>query len=88
MDFPHKDGESSIVQNVHSFSKTYWDAAESSKEFNDAKIGTIFKKRNRTQCGDCGVLLLSTADKILVKVLLFILQQAESKILPESQCCS
>ena len=85
MDFPHKDGESiSIVQAVHSFSQTCWDAAESSKEFNDAQIVTIFKKRNRTHFGDCGVLLLSTADKIL-KVLLFILQQDESKILPESQ---
>ena len=57
------------------------------QDFKDAKIVTIFKKGDRSQCGNYrGISLLSTAGKILAKVLLSRLQKAESKILPESQC--
>jgi hypothetical protein len=50
-------------------------------------IVTIFKKGDRTQCGNYrGISLLSTAGKVLAKVLLARLQLAASKILPESQC--
>ena len=83
----YKYGGPSVVQTLHSFFKSCWDEAELPQDFKDAKIVTIFKKGDRSQCGNYrGISLLSAADKILAKVLLSRLQQAANKILPESQC--
>ena len=76
-----------VAQALHSFFKTCSDEAELPQDFNDAKIVTIFKKGDRSQCGNYrGISLLSTAGKMLAKVLLSRLQLAANKILPESQC--
>ena len=83
----YKYGGPRVVQTLHSFFKTCWDEAELPQDFKDAKIVTIFKKGDRSQCGNYrGISLLLTAGKILAKVLLSRLQQAANKILPESQC--
>jgi len=81
-----KFGGPSIVQALHTLFKNCWDTAEVPQDFKDATIVTIFKKGDRTQCGNYrGISLLSTAGKILAKVLLSRLQQAANKVLPESQ---
>ena len=59
-------GGPSVVQALHCFFKTCWDEAELPQDFKDAKIVTIFKKGDRSQCGNYReISLLSTADKIL-----------------------
>lgn len=82
----YKYGGPDIVQALHTLFTTCWEAAELPQDFKNATIVTIFKKGDRTQCGNYrGISLLSTAGKVLAKVLLSRLQQAASKILPESQ---
>ena len=71
---------------VQFFPKTAGLQLNCPQEFKDAMIVTIFKKGDRTQCGNYrGISLLSTAGKVLAKILLARLQQVASKILPESQ---
>ena len=83
----YKYGGPRVVQTLHSFFKTCWDEVELPQDFKDAKIVTIFKKGDRSQCGNYrGISLLSTAGKILAKVLLSRIQQAPDKILPEHGC--
>ena len=62
----YKYGGPSVVQTQHCFFKTCWDEAELPQDFKDAKIVTIFKKGDRSQCGNyLGISLLSTAAKFL-----------------------
>ena len=62
----YKYGGPSVVQALHSFFKTCWNEAELPQDFKDAKIVTIFKKGDRSQCGNYHrISRLSTAGKIL-----------------------
>ena len=64
-----------------------WTAKELPQQFKDALIISIYKKGDRSNCGNYrGILLLSTAGKILAKFLLRKLQTIAEVILPESQC--
>ena len=56
------------------------------QDFKDALIVPIFKKGDRSQCGNHrGIFLLSVAGKILARILLRRLQKVAENVLPESQ---
>ena len=72
---------------VHRLFQKIWDNEEVPQELKDASIVTIFKKGNRTECGNYrGISLLSVARKILAKVLLNRLQHLSESIIPETEC--
>ena len=66
--------------------RTCWEQEKVPKEFKDAQIVTIFKKGDKTMCGNYrGISLLSVAGKIYSKIILNRLKTLSEKILPESQ---
>ena len=55
--------------------------------FRNANIVTIYKKGDKSDCGNYrGIALLSTAGKILARVLLSRLLPLTEELLPETQC--
>ena len=66
----------------------HWKAKEVPQEWKDANLVTIFKKGDRTDCGNYrGIALLSVAGKMLARILLNRLTtHVSNTIIPESQC--
>lgn len=64
-----------------------WETQSVPANLKNATIVTIFKKGDRSICGNYrGISLLSTVGKIFARILLNRLQTVSEKIFPESQC--
>ncbi|CAH1256684.1 Hypp1700 [Branchiostoma lanceolatum] len=64
-----------------------WETKTVPPDLKDATIITIFKKGDRSVCGNYrGISLLSIAGKIFARVLLDRLLTVAEEVLPESQC--
>jgi len=64
-----------------------WNTGRVPSDFRDANIVTIFKKGDRSVCGNYrGISLLSTAGKCFARILLDRLLVVAEEVLPESQC--
>ena len=84
----YKYGGTALHAQLLKFYHICWTAKELPQQFIDALIIAIYKtKGDRSDCGNYrGISLLSTAGKILAKILLKRLQNIAEMILPESQC--
>ena len=84
----YKYGGEALHTQLLKFYRTCWTAKELPQQFKYALIIAIYKKKgDRSDCGNYrGIPLLSTAGKILAKILLKRLQTIAELILPESQC--
>ena len=65
-----------------------WEEAHVPQAWKDANIVTIYKKRDRTECGNYrGISLLSAAGKIFARILLNRLSgHITPEVVPETQC--
>ena len=82
-----KQGGPKLVCHIHSLLVKVWEKEEIPAELRDALIVTIFKKGDKADCGNYrGISLLSTAGKILARILANRLLPLSEEILPESQC--
>ena len=84
----YKYGGAALHTQLLKFYSTCWTVKELPQQLKVALMIAIYK--NKGDCSDCGnywgILLLSTAGKILAKILLKRLQTIAELILPESQC--
>ena len=83
-----KRGGKRLQEKLHELIVDIWRKEQMPQNWNDAIIVPIFKKGSRKECGNYrGISLLSTAGKILARI---ILNRIEEKmctlILPETQC--
>ena len=62
---------------------TAWDVGYVPQAWKGASIVTIYKKGDRTNCGNCrGISLLSIAGKIIARILF----DRRPEVIPETQC--
>lgn len=81
-----QEGEAHLLNHIHRLFLCIWSTRIIPHELKDANIVTIFKKGDRSECGNYrGISLLSTTGKVFARVLLNRLQQLSETILPESQ---
>ncbi len=82
-----KAGGPKLAAHVHALIKKFWQREEIPCDLRDALIVTIFKKGDKSDCGNYhGISLLSIAGEILARILAVRLQPLSEEILPESQC--
>ncbi len=82
-----KAGGPKLAAHVHALIEKIWQQEEIPCDLRDALIVTIFKKGDKSDCGNYrGISLLSIAGKILARILAVRLQPLSEEILPESQC--
>ena len=83
----YKYGGHQLADHLHQIILKIWDTGNIPQDFRDALIVTIFKKGEKSDCGNYrGISLLSIAGKILAKILLTRLMPVVESLLPESQC--
>ena len=81
-----KAGGPKLAEQVHELIEKIWLQEVSPCDLRDALIVTIFKKGDKSDCGNYrGISLLSIAGKILARILATRLQPLSEEILPESQ---
>lgn len=81
-----KTANSLLAPHLHNIFLNIWEKAEVPSDFKDALIVTIFKKGDKSVCGNYrGISLLSTAGKVLAVILLKRLVPIAEEILPETQ---
>ena len=83
-----KHGGQNLLEKLHELITQIWKEGEVPQAWKDASIVTIFKKGDRTECGNYrGISLLSIASKIFARVLLNRLTtHVTPNVVPESQC--
>jgi hypothetical protein len=83
-----KHGGATLTNNLLLLIQQAWAEGSVPQEWKDANIVTIFKKGDRTQCGNYrGISLLSIAGKAFARILLNRLNaHITSDIVPETQC--
>lgn len=82
-----KHGGTKLAKKLHGLFTLVWTTEKIPDELRDALIVTIFKKGDRTICGNYrGISLLSIAGKILARILSCRLSSVAEEILPETQC--
>ena len=83
-----KYGGQNLLVKLHELIVQIWQEGEVPQAWKDASIVTIFKKGDRTECGNYrGISLLSIASKIFARVLLNRLTTyVTPNVVPESQC--
>ena len=82
-----KAGGPKLTDQVHQLVEKIWQLEEIPSDLRDALIVTIFKKGDKSDCGNYrGISLLSIAGKILARILATRLQPLSEEVLPESQC--
>ena len=82
-----KYGGRRLKTRIHLLLLKIWEREEVPADLKDANIITIFKKGDRSVCGNYrGISLLSITGKILARILLNRLLTLSENILPESQC--
>lgn len=83
----YKFGGPQLTSRLHDLFTRIWETEQVPSDLKDAMIVTIFKKGDRSVCGNYrGIALLSIAGKVLSRVLLNRLITLAETILPESQC--
>lgn len=83
-----KHGGTNLLVKLHRLICKAWDEGSVPQTWKDATIVTIYKKGDRTDCGNYrGISLLSIAGKIFARILLDRLSQhITPEVVPESQC--
>ena len=83
-----KRGGDNLFSKLHQLSSNAWEMGSIPQAWKDASIGTIYKKGDRTDCGNYrGISLLSIAGKIFAILLLNKLPiHITPEIVPETQC--
>ena len=83
-----KHGGFTLINNLLKLIQQVWEEGSVPQEWKDANIITIFKKGDRTQCGNYrGISLLSIAGKAFARILLNRLAtHITPSIVPETQC--
>ena len=83
-----KHGGTTLTNSLLMLIQQAWEEGSVPQEWKDANIVTIFKKGDRTQCGNYrGISLLSIAGKIFARILLNRLNaHITPDIVPETQC--
>ena len=83
-----KQGGQLLKETLAKFITKLWRKTEIPSDWRNASMITIFKKGDRTDCGNYrGISLLSIAGKVLTRVILNRLNvHLESGLLPETQC--
>ena len=83
----YKVGNKTLRDKLFALMCRIWHEEQLPADLRDATIVTLFKKGNRSDCGNYrGISLLSTAGKILARLLQNRLSPVAEQILPESQC--
>ena len=84
----YKHGGDALLHRLHALFKIVWQDEEVQQEFKDAAIVHIYKKGERSDCGDYhGISLLSIAGKILTRILFSrLLKTVADDVIPEAQC--
>ena len=82
-----KHGGPNLLQSLTSLFHAFWRHGKLPQDLKDARVVILFKKGDRSECGNYrGISLLSTAGKILARVLLNrILANITDNVIPESQ---
>ncbi|XP_062834399.1 uncharacterized protein LOC134298378 [Anolis carolinensis] len=81
-----KEGGPELIQQLHQLIEKVWMTEKIPADFKDATIITLFKKGDRTHCGNYrGISLLTFARKILTRILANRLLPVSEDTLPESQ---
>lgn len=82
-----KEGNTLLVHHLHRLMDKIWKTGTIPDDLRDALIVSIFKKGDRAQCDNYrGISLLSTAGKILARILSNRLKPLAEATLPETQC--
>jgi hypothetical protein len=82
-----KAGGDTMTEQLLKLFVTIWRSENIPSDLRDAIIVTIFKKGDKSQCGDCrGISLLSIAGKVLARILVQRLSMLAETVLPETQC--
>nr|XP_014350459.1 PREDICTED: uncharacterized protein LOC106705466 [Latimeria chalumnae] len=82
-----KQGGVELTSHLHNLTLRIWNDEEIPDDLRDAMIVTIFKKGDKSICGNYrGITLLSIAGKIITRTLLNCLHPLAEELLPESQC--
>ncbi|KAK3514603.1 hypothetical protein QTP70_021515 [Hemibagrus guttatus] len=83
-----KHGGTNLLVKLHQLIHKAWDEGSVPQAWKDATIITIYKKGDRTDCGNYrGISLLSVAGKVFARILLDRLSQhITPEVVPESQC--
>ena len=83
----YKVGNNTLRDKLFALICRIWHEERLPADLRDATIVTLFKKGNRSDCGNYhGISLLSTAGNILARLLQNRLSPEAEQILPESQC--
>ncbi|XP_062840465.1 uncharacterized protein LOC134299981 [Anolis carolinensis] len=81
-----KTGGPELIQQFHQLIEKVWVIEKIPADFKDATIINLFKKGDRTDCGNYrGISLLTSAGKILARILANRLLPVSEDTLPESQ---
>ena len=83
-----KHGGDNLFSRLHQLITNAWEVGSVPQAWKDASIVTIYKKGDRTDCGNYrGISLLSIAGKIFARILLNRLStHITPEIVPETQC--
>lgn len=83
-----KNGGPTLLTKLHCLILRIWESPQSiPADWKNATICTLFKKGDKTDCGNYrGISLLSIAGKVLASILRRRLDRLAERILPESQC--
>ena len=83
-----KFGGDAVKRALAAFYMQCWETKTLPQDFRDAKIVSIYKRKgDRQNCGNHrGISLLSSAGKVLARIMLTRLQHSLEQLLPESQC--
>ena len=83
-----KHGGDNLFSRLHQLITNAWEVGSVPQAWKDASIVTIYKKGDRTDCGNYrGISLLSIAGKIFARILLNRLStHITPKVVPETQC--
>ena len=83
-----KYGGANLSNRLHQWIIKVWEEGNVPQAWKDANIVTIYKKGDRTECGNYrGISLLSAADKIFARFLLNRLSShITPEVVPETQC--
>ena len=88
MEFLQKYGSTEEFSRLHQLITNAWEVGSVPQAWKDASIVTIYKKCDRTDCGNYrGISLLSIAGKIFARILLNRLStHITPEVVPETQC--
>ena len=82
-----KHGEDELASRLHHLILLIWQTEEITSDLQDADIVKIFKKGDKSECGNYrGISLLATVGKIIARILANCLVPHAEGFLPESQC--